>query len=196
MTNSFLPEKYEVPDKPTNFTKLTEGVHRLRILTSPLLGWEVWTDNGDKRGVQRYAYDEPHPANAKHIWAMVVWNFDAGRIQIFSVSQSSIQTQLKALASNPDWGSPLEYNISITRTGQGLNDTKYRVDGSPTSIGKPIPATITKAFKEANISLEGWLRGEDQFGASDSTGKTLDEVFPDRDDTVDAETAEVDDLPF
>jgi len=196
MKNAFLPENYEVPEKPSNYTRLSEGVHRLRVLTSPLLGWEVWTDKAEGgRAVKRFAYEAAHPMDAKHFWAMIVYNYNTERIQILSVAQKTIQDQLKALASNPDWGSPLNYNISITRTGRGLNDTEYRVDGSPTSMSKPIAPEVTKAFKEAGVDMKVWLEGGEPFAKDNVPAKSFEEEFPDK-GAIDVETAEVDDLPF
>lgn len=173
MANPFLPDNYEVPNPSTGFLKFEEGQTKFRVLSSPLLGWESWTDAaGGKRTVKRYSYGEEHPPTAKHFWAMVVWNYGEKRIQILNITQATIQRQLKALASNSDWGSPLEYDITVSRIGKTMNDTKYTLIPSP---AKPIDPEIAKKFVSAKVNMEKYLKGEDPFEGADKP-MTLDDI--------------------
>lgn len=193
--NDFLPGGYKVPEKPSDYLKLTEGTHKFRILTSPILGWEVWDKTGDKPQVKRYAYDAQHPADAKHIWGIVVYNYEIKRVQLLSISQSTIQEDLRALASNEDWGTPLNYDITILRTGKTMNDTKYSITPSPK---KPITAEMKKAFDESGADLQRWIDGGEAFKRSEESVEATLSDFPDVE--VDAEvpdnSTEPDDMPF
>src|SRR3990167_2497267 len=126
--NDFLPEKYEVPQKSGNYMKFTEGVNRFRILTSPILGWETWQimNDGTRKPVRKpmdqpFSVDEVEegdPTKIKHFWAMVVYNYEEEKIQILQITQKGVQKSLRALAKDEDWGSPLGYDIVVTREGK------------------------------------------------------------------------------
>ena len=182
---------YAIPEKPSDYLKLTEGAHKLRILASPILGWEFWDKTGDKPSVKRWAFDAPHPTDAKHIWGVVVYNYTLKRVQLLSISQSSIQEDLRALASNEDWGSPLGYDITIMRTGRTMNDTKYSLTPSPK---KPLPTEAKEAFDASGADLQRWIAGGDIFKRDEAEVETTLADFPDIEKPVD--TAEPDSMPF
>lgn len=187
MSQDFLPPKYEIPEKPGNFLKFVEGTHKFRILSSPILGWEAWTgEEGDKRTVKRFKYEEPHPMDAKHFWAMTVFNYGANRVQILSINQATIQQQIKALAMNEDWGSPLSYDITVVRTGKGMNDTKYSITPSPK---KPLSAEAKAIVAKTKVDMEDWMNGGQGFADGEQKEATLED-FPDR------EEVNPDDIPF
>lgn len=186
---AFLPANYDVPESAGNYLKFTEGTHKFRILSSPVLGWEVWEDKGDKRVVTRYPYDAEHPGTAKHFWVMTVYNYTVGKIQILSINQKGMQQDIKALAMNEDWGTPLSYDITVVRTGKGLSDTKYTVTPSPK---KPLSDEAKEAFTNTKVDLDKWMKGEEPFEASPEQVKAkAAEEFPDH---VDEDMDE--DLPF
>lgn len=168
---NWLPTDYEAPKGVSGYMKLEEGVNRVRILSAPLIGWEDWHD---KKPV-RYRYDEkpdtPHDPNrpVKHFWAFVVWNYAASTIQILHVTQASIRKGIEALAHDEDWGHPAQYDIKITKRGEGV-DTEYSVNPVAPS---PISQEILKAFKEKPIWLEALYDGQDPFKPSD-----LGEITP------------------
>ena len=61
---------------------------------------------------------------------MVVWNYDLRCIQVMQINQKSIQKAVKALADNVAWGTPLDYDIVINKSGEGL-ETEYNVMPCP-----------------------------------------------------------------
>lgn len=182
---SFLPENYETPNISNGYTKFTPGQTKLRILTSPILGWEHWEDGGKGRKVTRYKFNDEHPAKAKHFWAMIVWNYTEETIQIMSISQVSIQRQLEGLYRNEDWGAPTKYDITITRVGETQYDTKYTIVPSP---GKPVSDEIKQAYVQAGIDLNKWMKGENPFKDAPEKEATMED-FPDR-ETIESEKAE------
>lgn len=57
-------------------------------------------------------------------YAWTVWNRDLERAQVFA-GGSSIYNQVADLVD--DWGEPTEFDVTIKRTGSGMNDTEYAV---------------------------------------------------------------------
>lgn len=185
---TFLPTGYEVPKSNENgnryLNKFKEGDTRLRILQSPKVGYEWWLDsNGNYRqknetlqkGDQpvRVGMKDPIPSGAadsyKHFWAMPVWNYEEKLIQILKITQTSIQGNIENYVADPDWGSPLSYDIVIKRVGKGFNDTEYSVIPKP---AKPVSEEIEKAYSELIIDMDAWMRSEDPFLKQDPTHST------------------------
>jgi hypothetical protein len=45
MTESFLPERYEVPKTGGAYMKFRQGANKFRILSAPIIGYECWTED-------------------------------------------------------------------------------------------------------------------------------------------------------
>jgi hypothetical protein len=81
LTNSFLPEGYELPKADSVYLSLEEGDNRIRILTQAIVGWEGWKDGVSKRvmgfenpfSVDDVDFDEKYkkPMFA-HFWGFIV----------------------------------------------------------------------------------------------------------------------------
>lgn len=156
---NFLPEDYTPPSTSSNYTKLQQGDNTLRILSKPIIGWEMWINGHPKR----YRYDQKPEATEESVprefWAMVVWNRDSERLQVFHVTQGSIKKTLRELVADDMWGSPHQYDIKITRSGQQLK-TNYSVTPRPKT---PIDNHIEQAFLDAGINLEALFTNDDPF---------------------------------
>jgi hypothetical protein len=171
--DSFLPNGYEVPQAPSDYTKLKKGPNKLRILSAPILGYEYWTE--DRKPVRSRELWNVIPADAdiskgwqpKHFWAMVVWNHDAKAIQIWQPTQKTILVELQQLAANEDWGDPRGYNITINRTGEDLK-TEYSVQPSPHT---EIPAAVLAQYKEKKIDLNALFEGGNPFEATERSAE-------------------------
>lgn len=164
--SDFLPNDYEVPQKSGNYMKLKDGENRFRILTSPILGYEWWEQDGETRKPVRVRMDEKivmteESEKAKHFWAMPVYNYNESAIQILEITQTTIQKAIKALAKDKDWGSPVNYDLVVTRSGKELN-TEYTVNPKP---AKELDKTVADKFKATNIRLEALYEGEDPFAS-------------------------------
>lgn len=161
--SNFLPKGYEPPKMGGGYTKLQNGDNLLRILSAPLLMWVDWDDKQPVRYL--YVDQEPPPPSfdptkpAKHAWAMVVYNYATASIEIWEVTQAGIQTAIEKLASNPKWGSPFGYDISINKTGEKLL-TKYSVIAEPK---EPVSDEIKEAYKAKPINLKALLSGGNPF---------------------------------
>lgn len=159
--NNFIPEGYEVPQGKSNYTKFEQGDNRFRILSKPIVGWEDWKD----KKPFRYRMDEKPKTSfdpkkeVKHFWAFIVFNYQQKEIQILQVSQKSIQAAIKGYAQDEDWGNPFEYDINISRKGEGM-DTEYTITPKP---HKKVSAEILQAFKDKPCFLEALFSGADPF---------------------------------
>lgn len=173
---NWLPTDYEAPKGVSGYMKMEEGVNRIRILSAPITGWEIWMDGkNSKRKPLRSRYEEkpekPSDPNSplKYFWSFVVWNYAASAIQILHVTQASIRKGIEAVVNDEDWGHPAQYDIKITKRGEGV-DTEYVVNPVAPS---PLSNEILKAFKEKPIWLEALYDGGDPFQPSE-----LGEITP------------------
>ena len=167
MENDFLPKDYKRPDT-SDFMKFKDGENVFRVLTPAITGFEYWNKDskpvrsrepfdGIPEDIKRNADGTPDPI--KHFWAFGVWNYQANRVQVLEITQASIQDAVKALWDNPKWGSPVKYDISVTREGSGF-DTTYTVMPNPHSELEPY---IAEAFRAKKPNLEALYDGEYPF---------------------------------
>lgn len=158
-----LPNNYELPkSEGGKYTKLQNGTTKIRILTSPIIGWEYFSnDNKPNRSRIPYSWipvDSKDGKKAKEFWAFVVYNYDEERIQVMEITQKSLKEQLLALARDEDFWDPKEYDLKITRSGEKL-DTTYNI----IALGKA-EFTNQKAIEEAQaVNLEALYDGNDPF---------------------------------
>lgn len=178
MTQGFLPEGYKVPKSAGgSYTKLQDGANRMRILSAPVMGWLYWNTAGkpvrsreafaelpaDVRYKEDKKSGEMKPERPKHFWALVVWNYNDKALQVWEVTQGTIQSQLTDLIGNSDWGDPRDYDITVNRKGEGF-DTEYNVLPGKTMPVNPIVKTD---FEKKNINLEVLFDGGNPFEASE-----------------------------
>jgi len=150
----------------SNYTKLHLGDTKLRILSTPSIYFQGWTEEGGKNKPVR-GWQKPQGVTwreePKQAVGLVVWNYDTEQIEWWEVTQASIQQQLVAYASDPDFGDPREYDIKVTKSGTGM-ETKYNVRAL---TGKPLTPEITAKAQEAaeKLDVEGYMNGEAIFKA-------------------------------
>lgn len=169
--NDFLPNDYEVPSSAGSYMRFKDGENRFRVLASPIIGWEAWTtdqDGGRKplrtRMSEPFSTAEVDPSDIKHFWAMPVYNYAEKKIQILEITQKGIQKKIKAYAKDEDWGTPKNYDLVVTRSGQSL-ETEYEVIAKP---AKKVDEGITRLFEDMNINLEALYEGKDPFNSEDA----------------------------
>lgn len=170
MENQFLPEDYKLPDN-SRYMKLKDGRNKFRVLSSAITGYEYWNTNNkpvrsktplkstpDDIGLDK----DGKTKKIKHFWAFVAYNYDAKVIQILEITQSTIQSAIKALVDDEVWGKPQNYDITITRTGEGF-DTEYNVMPNPHS---EVDGDILKMYKSETINLNALFSNENPFEAT------------------------------
>src|SRR3990167_2890015 len=173
MTNPFLPEEYEVSGgSGKNYMKFEEGENRLRILASPIVGWEWWVDsagNPRQKGERPKQGDKPVrvprdgevPTDAgdtvKEFWALVVWNYKAEKVQVLELTQKGVMRTIHQLSRDKEWGSPLNYDLNVVRVGEGL-DTTYEVIPAPP---KAFDKEAAKQYESLTVKLEALYENGD-----------------------------------
>lgn len=158
---SFFPaeEKFMGETNYLKMNKIDEGDElRIRILTTPIIGWEDWTEEG--KPVRFRPQDKPlNPINPtkkiKEFTAIVVWNYDLLKIQIWTFTQKRVKNSLKNIAIKK--GMPTNYDISISKIGED-KDTQYILKAFPPS---PTPKVAIDALKERPINLKALYDGQD-----------------------------------
>lgn len=187
---SWLPKGYEIPQSTSQFMKLNKGVNRFRILGQPVVGYEWWVENSEGRKPQRVrTFEEAVKQGTdpiKHFWAIPVWNYEANSVQVLQLTQKTIMRSIETLSADEDWGSPENYDLVITRTGDGM-DTEYSVQPKPAS---KIDAKISEAYKASKIDLEALFSGEYPMQREKTENETSQKLT---DAMVDDVT---DDIPF
>lgn len=164
---TFLDPNYSIPEAPSAYMKLKQGVNRFRILSPAVTGFEYWNkDNKPIRSKKNWDLipqdirigDDGMPTNIKHFWAFVVWNYEEKMVQILEITQATIQRGLKIKIDNRE-GKATENDFIITRTGKGF-DTDYDIDVAEST---PLAPEIESAYKAKNIDLEALFTGADPF---------------------------------
>ena len=157
---TFLPPEAKEPKSKSNYTMpLSEGSHKIRVLSSAIVGYEGWSEVDGKKTPIRYKVGsepatDPLGKAPKYFWAFVVWNYEQERHQIMEVTQKSIRSGINAFVGNEAWGNPKGYDMVITRTGMKLEDTEYAVVANPHT---------EYAGLDAKVDLDVWFKGDDPF---------------------------------
>ena len=154
MADTRLPEgtRDETSHKD-DYPKYKTGDNKFRILTSPIIGYEYFgTENKPHRSREmiKDPIDIKEDGKVKQFRAFVVYNYDEKRIQIMGINQASIKEQLQGFIKDPDYGSPLDYDIKINKTGEGL-ETKYQI--KPLSKA-PISKEVAEAYKVVALDVD------------------------------------------
>lgn len=172
MSNDFLPEGYERQETAGSYMKLVDGENRFRVLSSAIVGWEWWEEDGKgNRLPERVRKVDDVPADAwnrekkdrpREFWAFAVYNYDAKAIQILELKQQGIMGDIEKLVRNAKWGSPKEYDLAIIRTKTGTQafDVEYSVMPEPK---EELEAGIMQTYKDMQIDLTALYRGDDPF---------------------------------
>lgn len=163
-------------NKKSQYTKFKEGKTTLRFFDH-ISGWEYWVEEAGKRSPRRTVnlmdVPEKYRPEAKSFKAFLVWNYNEDDVQICSLTQRTIIEPLTELYWDSDWGDLKEYDVTITRKGEGL-ETEYMVTPKPkTEFRHQLP----------KVDLEALYRNEDPFNIEvninpDDLGGTLDDFLP------------------
>jgi hypothetical protein len=175
----FLPTDYKEAVRFGNYSRLEEGENVFRILDSAVVGYEWWVDDVNDEGkptrkpVRVRTYEEiKHSPDVKdkHFWAFPVWNYKANKVQVLEITQTSIRQAIKVLVDNPKWGSPLDYDVVITKTKTGSNDydVDYTVQPNPKEV---FPANLYADFQIMGVNLEALFDGNDPFESINTARK-------------------------
>jgi hypothetical protein len=167
------PDNYEVPKSETRYMNFkTPGKYTFRILQAPIFGWQGWKLIDGKNTPFRFPMDQK-PTDASsfkdgkltHFWAMPVFNFNDGKVEVLELTQKSLQEAIETYARS-EWGSPLGYNLTVTREGTGRDDTKYSAINGPKSELTPEAAQAWADVQAAGFDITELYRGGEPFEPS------------------------------
>lgn len=152
------PANYEVPKSESRYMNFkTPGRYTFRILQAPIFGYLGWKVVDGKNTPSRFKMDQrPTDLSAfkdgrlNHFWAMPVWNFNTNEVEVLELTQKTVQEAIETYARS-EWGSPLKYNLTVTREGTGRDDTKYSTINGPQS---DLPIEAQQAW--AKVQAEGF----------------------------------------
>ena len=149
---SFLPEDYEAPVSWGNYCKFKSGTNTIRIVSDSSQGR---IDRKDKKAYRtRQKQDPLNPEDKKmqpkHFWSFVVWNYETESLQICEITQKQIQTRILELYNDEDRGDPKNYDLKISKEGEGM-ETKYGVTPRPK---KEISAEIAQELSIVDIDMQ------------------------------------------
>lgn len=153
---NFLPTGYEAPKSVSFYTKFEDGDKvKLRILPSGLedrnciTGFEYFEEMDDGKKKPKRSTTTLKHIEEKHFWAFKVYNHNLGIVQLCSLKQKGLMKALSELFTNEDYGDPLGYDITISRTGKAL-DTEYSLVPSP-------PKPLVAQYEDKNINWNNWI---------------------------------------
>lgn len=195
--SDFLPENYKDPSEVSNYLKLEDGDTVIRILSKPVMGWEIWETYKDDKGEEKKRplrfrdmkdQKDDIPVEVMDLetddnkltffWALVVWNHDISKVQIFEIKQATIRKGIKKYSRMKAWGNPIGengYDITINRerTGSGRRDVEYLVAPNPqTKLDKE----VMEKYKSMKIDLDLLFEGEDPFNPDKITDKDIEAI--------------------
>lgn len=157
---SFLPKDYSLPESTSAFFKLQDGENRIRILSDAKVGWEGWKDNKPFRreGVEcnikesEVDIDEKFSKKPKInlFWAFMIYDYADKQVKVATITQKTVLKAIENLANDADWGSPLNYDISINKVKQGERTT-YSVSPKP---AKELSPEVKKAYEESDTTVD------------------------------------------
>ena len=177
---SWLPTNYKAPSAGGDFlnpSKIQDGQSiRIRVLgdfenpKTAIMGWSCWERNEQKNICHRVKYDDEAKAeleargldDLKHFFAVLTYNYELMRPQVFEFTQSSIREALITMFEGDDLGPPKTRDIKIKKSGQGTN-TKYSV----VALGQSeLSEEIKKQIHSSKCNVANLLTGEPVFAGT------------------------------
>lgn len=159
--NGFLPESYEAPKNQSAYMKFEQGDNKFRILASPVIGWLDWDD---KKPVRTRLDNKPtksiDPAKpVKQFWALPVFDYKDNKVKVLEITQKGLINSLTEYARSSDWGSPINYDITVNKKGQDKS-TEYILLPSPP---KELSNAIKVVWESTKINLFALFENGDPF---------------------------------
>lgn len=159
-----IPKNVSIPKSKGQFAKFQDGKNRVRILSDIVVGWEGWKNNkpfrheGDvcKIKPEQVDLNQNGNPNINYFWAMIVYNYTQGMIQVLEITQKTIMGALKTLEDSADWGDLKNYDIEINKSKVGDKTTYNCVSIPP----KALAPEILKLVSETKVDLKAIFKGD------------------------------------
>jgi hypothetical protein len=133
---AFLPSGYETPTVGNKYMKFKVGENKFRAVSDAIVGFEYWTQEGDKKKPVRVHEFEEVPAqyrgqqDTKAFWAFLVYDYSESAYKILEITQKSIMGAISTYVDDSDWGDPKGYDIVVKKSGVG-KETEYATSVKP-----------------------------------------------------------------
>lgn len=161
-----------------------DGSIRFRFFGAGRTGWEGWVEleGGKSKPFRWEALPEEGdlPPNIrltdgkpqiKRFIAGIVYEYklnkageiveDEGQFKIITITQKSIITELCKYIADPDYGDPNEYDLKLSRSGEGLKTEYVLTPAPPKAVSKSIAAAWEE--EQSKIDLDAYMACEDPF---------------------------------
>lgn len=148
-----------------------DGEIRLRCMGPAKKGWEGWTtDNKPVRWPLRPAElpenirkREDGKDPLKNFMALLVWDYESSTFKVLQMTQKTLIADFTGYALDKEnWGSYVDWDFKIGRTGEGLN-TKYSFNPM---LPKAAPKQAVEEYKTLVFDINKLFDGEDPFDAA------------------------------
>lgn len=147
---------YSVPKSESKYLKFEEGATEFMPADSAVIGWEYWSTENKPVRLAIKPEEAPtdiridpktnKPEAIKHFWAFPVIDCSTGDLKILEITQKTVQKAIRALATNPRWGSPVRrYTITVTRD-DSTTPTSYTIMPNPMAT---VPAEWLATWENA-----------------------------------------------
>lgn len=144
-----------------------DGEIRVRLVGEGESGYEAWTtDNKPVRWEKKPSelpdnirVNEDGRDPLRRFIAIAAWDYAAEEFKILSMTQKTLIQSLMHLISDEDWGDPFEYDLKISRKGEGLG-TEYKITPCPK---KPISKQVMDAYDGLQVNLKAMFDNGDPF---------------------------------
>lgn len=158
------------------FTKLEPGDNVLRLLSEPVVAFEVWENKQVTRTKSviengYYAPQQDIGKKARIVHAFKAYNYQTKQVELAAFSQKKIINALMSYDRSERWGDVRKYDINIIRTGTTKDDTDYQVQAIPP---QPLSEEIKKEVASVNINFIAWINGDNDliFSENDTVNET------------------------
>ena len=176
---NFFNRGHEIPDKRSQFMRFESGKNRIRFIGNPVSGFvffgKVKRDDGTetvkpfrrRESEGEFSLEEMINRDVrmkkdgeiegqKYFVMGLVYNYQKEKLQVLEVTQKSILKALKSYVESEEYGHPSGYDLTIEKSGEGLN-TEYNVIVSPP---KPLASEVVELVGETSCDLQKVFAGE------------------------------------
>lgn len=124
-------------------SKWEQGPNRIRFLGGITEGYKWFPEDGSKpKHVKTPGDIDTGVKESKYFWMIpIAMN---GDVRILTFTQITIMKQMEALKNSEEWGDPIGYDITVTKTGEKM-DTNYAVMPHP---AKEIEQSVKEKWQE------------------------------------------------
>jgi hypothetical protein len=159
-----------------NYMKLQQGENKFRIVGSIddggfITGMLGWIEEDGKRIPIRWECDSEAPRSfadkPKEFFAFKVYNYAEERVQVLEITQVKLKNDLTSYCDDSEWGDPRKYDISIMRSGEGL-ETSYAMVPKP---HKKMTEEQRKLVLNTSVNLKALYTGDDPFAEQADKGE-------------------------